>query len=119
MELRPAQMILRVIFIINLILGILFWTNHAVNIVWLHMLLGIVFVIALFYIGVVAAIRTGNIGLQMATWLLGLALAVVGLLQRNTLNTPIQILHLLLALAAIGVAEMAGARAAKVSARTA
>ena len=116
MGLLPARMVLRAIFLINLILGILFWTNSALGVVWLHMVLGIAFVVALFYVGIVAALRTGSIGLQVATWLLGLALAVVGFVQRATLTTPIQILHLLLALLAIGVAEMAGARAARASA---
>jgi hypothetical protein len=112
---RPAQMVMRVIFIINLILGIAFWTGHeSSGVKLLHMALGIIFVAALFWVGAAQAMLGGSLGVTLATFVLGLALAIVGFTQNGT--TFIKVVHLLLALAAIGLAEMAGARAARLGA---
>lgn len=113
MGIRPAQMILRTLFLINLVLGILFWTG-ALGGEWIkfHMVVGILFVITLFYVGFAAAVKGAPIGLQAGTWLVGLALAVVGFVQAaGPLPLWLRIIHLLLALLAIGLAEMAGGRA--------
>jgi hypothetical protein len=112
---RPAQMVVRAIFVINLILGIAFWTGHENSgVKLLHMTLGIIFVAALFWVGAAQAMQGGSLGITLATFVLGLALAIVGLTQNGT--TVIKVVHLLLAIAAIGVAEMAGARAARLGA---
>lgn len=111
MGLRPAQMGLRAIFLINLILGILFWTNNADGLVPVHMLLGIVFVALLWWIGVAQAMRGGSLGITLATFVLGLILAIVGMTQMSIGGGGIKIVHLLLALLAIGLGEMAGGRA--------
>jgi hypothetical protein len=110
---RIAAMALRIIFIINLILGILFFTGHADNLVLLHMGLGILFVAALWYLGALQALRGGPLGLMLGTFAVGLLLAIVGLVQDGTLW--LQIVHVLLVLAAIGLGEMSGARYRKLS----
>ncbi len=117
MGLRPTQMILRTTFIINLILGIAFWTGHENN-TWkgIHMLVGIIFVAALFWFGAAQAMRGGSIAITGATFVIGLALAIVGLTQEGIDTGWIKVVHLLLALLAIGVAEMAGGRVARASA---
>lgn len=107
-------MILRLIFVVNLGLGIYFWTGHDSPLVLVHMLLGIVFVALLWLVGVAQAMRGGSLGLTLGTFVLGLALALVGFFQNGAL--PIQIVHLLLALTAIGLAEMAAGRFKKLSA---
>lgn len=124
MGLRIASNTLRGIFVINLILGIIFWTGNEPNgVVLLHMLLGLVFVIALWYVGFVAAIRGLSIGVQVGAFVVGLLIAIVGLFQRQMLlggaHWVIQILHLLLAVLGIGLAEMAGARLRRAGAATA
>lgn len=119
-----ASNILRGIFVINLILGIIFWTgNDSGGLVLVHMLLGIIFVIALWYVGFVAAIKGASIGVQVGAFVVGLLIAIVGLFQRQMLlggaHWVIQVIHLLLALAGIGLAEMAGARLRRAGAATA
>lgn len=110
-----ASNTLRGIFVINLILGIIFWTgNEPGGILLLHMILGIIFVIALWFVGVVAALRGGSIGIQVGTFVVGLLIALIGLSQRQLLpggaHWVIQVTHLLLALIGIGLAEMIVAR---------
>jgi hypothetical protein len=113
--LKIASNTMRGIFVINLILGIIFWTgNEPGGILLLHMLLGIIFVAALWYIGTVSALRGGNVGLQVGAFVLGLLIALLGLFQRQLLlggaHWVIQVLHLLLAVLGIGLAEMIGAQ---------
>lgn len=112
---KISTMLLRVCFLINLVLGIFFWSGHEPSgLVLLHMLIGIAFVVLLWLIGTLAALRTGNIGLQIGTFLVGLLIAIVGLSQQNILTGSshwvIQVVHLLLAVIGIGLAEMASAR---------
>ena len=116
MGMRPAQMVMRAIFVINLILGIAFWTGHENSgVKLLHMTLGIIFVAALFWVGAAQAMQGGSLGITLATFVLGLALAVVGLTQEGIGGNVIKVVHLLLALAAIGLAEMAAGRVARLN----
>lgn len=115
---------LRAIFLVNLVLGILFWTGHEANsVVLIHMLLGIIFVVLLWLIGVFTALRTGSIGLQLATFVTGLVIAIFGLAQRNILpgtnHGIIQVIHLLLALVGLGIAEMCAGRVRRAAAKAA
>lgn len=124
MGLKIASNTLRGIFVINLILGIIFWTgNDSGGLVLLHMLLGILFVIALWYVGAVAAIKGVSIGVQVGAFVVGLAIAIVGLFQRQMVpggaHWVIEVIHLLLALLGIGLAEMAGARLRRMGTATA
>lgn len=114
MAVRIAAMALRIIFIINLILGILFFTGHADNLVLLHMVLGILFVAALWLLGAAQALRGGPIGIMAGTFVIGLLLAIIGFVQDSTLW--LQIIHVLLALGAIGLGEMSAARYRRLSA---
>ena len=114
-----VQMALRVIFVINLILGIVFWTGNPANgLVLVHALLGITFVALLFWVGAAQAMRGGSLGMMVGTFAAGLALAIVGLTQARIGGLGIQIIHVLLAVLAMGLAEMAGARAARASTRS-
>lgn len=112
---KISTMLMRVLFLVNLVLGILFWSgNEPGGLVLLHMLVGIAFVALLWVVGTIAALRTGNIGLQIGTFLVGLIIAIVGLSQQQILAGPshwiVRVLHLLLAVIGIGLAEMCGAR---------
>lgn len=121
-------MTLRLLFLVMLVLGILFWTGAAGGgLVLVHMLLGIVFVAVLWAIGVVQAMRPdGSLGLTLGTFILGLVIAIYGMVQTRLLpgsgHVVIQIIHLLLALVAMGMAEMIAGRtrrAAKASVKVA
>lgn len=112
---KLSTMLLRVFFLVNLILGILFWSgNEPGGLVLLHMLVGIAFVALLWVIGTIAALRTGSIGLQVSTFVTGLVIAIVGLSQQQILpgssHWIVQVIHLLLAVIGIGLAEMCNGR---------
>lgn len=118
MVVRIALMVLRLAVVVNLVLGVLFWTSTIDNsgITLLHIILGLLAVISLFTIGIAQGIRGGSFGLALATFVLGFLLAFVGLFQKQWLADPnpnhwiIQVVHLILGLAAIGLGEMIAGR---------
>src|SRR5947208_9733578 len=108
-------MVLRVAVLLALILGILFWTGNFQNLTPIHMLLGFIVVISLWVIGLAQGFtKGGSFGLAVATFIIGLLLAIVGLYQDYWLigsaHWVIQVIHLLLGLSAIGSGEMIAAR---------
>lgn len=109
---RIANMVLRLLFLIQLILGVLFWLHKADQFVGLHMLLGLLFVVDVWFLGVMQGLRAnGSIGLTVGTFIVGLLLAIIGLVQgAGYLPGWIQVLHVLLALAAMGLGEVSAAR---------
>lgn len=119
MAVRVASMSLRVFFLVNLILGILFWVGIAHRLVLLHMLVGILFVASLWAVGVFQAMRGGSLGLTLGTFVLGLIIAIFGLAQESILpgsgHAVVQVIHLLLAVLGIGLGEMSAARYARLA----
>ncbi len=115
---RFAAMALRAGFVLALLVGIGFWTRIITpsrGVTLVHILLGLVVVISLWYLGLAQAQRGGSLGLTLGTFVLGLVLAIVGLTQVSleaALHSVIgvQIVHVLLALAAVGLGEMCGGR---------
>ena|SRR5579859_4298860 len=106
-----AVMVLRIAVLATLILGILFWTGNAINLIPIHMLIGIIVVLSLWTIGLAQGfMKGGSFALAAATFILGLILAIVGLYQQSWLagsaHWVIQVIHLLLGLSAIALGEM-------------
>ena len=62
MVVRIALMVLRLAVLVNLVLGILFWTSTVDNpgITLLHIMLGLLAVISLFTIGIAQGLRGGS-----------------------------------------------------------
>ena len=111
------QMGIRVVWLVQLALGVLFWTGNATGLVDLHQLLGILLVLALWTQAVLAA-RAGVEGRLVAVaavW--GLLVPIVGLTQTSlltgSLHWLVQVIHLLLGIGLIALAERlaTGARA--------
>jgi hypothetical protein len=105
-------MLVRFCGVILIVLGALFWIGTARSLVPIHMLLGIVLVIALWVEALVGA-RQGASGTTVAlavVW--GLVVVILGLVQTQLLPGPVhwivQVLHLLVGLVAIGLAETLG-----------
>lgn len=118
LTIKVAQWVLRISAIIVLVLGILFWTNvvdASGGILLAHMLLGILVVLALWTIGIAQGLMGGSFGIGMATAIWGLLTLAVGLFQTRWIlgsaHWVIQVIHLILGLGAIGLGEMAAARA--------
>jgi uncharacterized membrane protein YdfJ with MMPL/SSD domain len=109
-----VQMLVRVCGLVLIVLGILFWTGNALALVPVHMLVGFVLVLSLWTLAVLAA-RAGVtpvLAAVAAAW--GLVVPILGLTQTSLLTGGahwlVQVLHLLVGLGAIGLAERLGVR---------
>ena len=94
-------------------LGLLFWTNNAFALIPIHILVGFVLVLALWALAILAGLAgVSRVPVVLAlVW--GLIVPFFGLTQSQILPGPahwvIEVLHLLVGLAAIGL----GARLAR------
>jgi hypothetical protein len=109
-----ARAVVRVSALALLALGSLFWTGHALALIPVHMLLGIVLVLALWTLaGLAVAIGVGR-GLAAVAIVWGLVVPALGATQTSILpgagHWVIQVLHLLVGLTAIALAELLGRR---------
>lgn len=111
-----ALILLRVTGLIQLVLGVLFWSGNAQALIPVHMRIGFVLVLTLWTLAMLAArvgIAPGVVVLAVA-W--GALLPALGLTQSRLLpgdgHWLIQALHLLLGLSAIGQGEGLAARIA-------
>ena len=109
------QMGIRVLGVIQLVLGILFWTGNALGLVDLHQLFGILLVLALWTQAALAHRAGVPGGLIAGAAVYGLIVPIVGLTQRELLpgsaHWVIQVIHLLLGIGLIGLAENLATRA--------
>ncbi len=116
MLVRVTVMVLRVSAILALILGIIFWFNNSDSIVPFHMLLGLIVTLSLWVLGfAIGMAKGGSWGLGAGAIVLGIIMLALGLSQAGILpDSPlhwiIQVVHLLLGLAAIGLGEAIGGR---------
>jgi hypothetical protein len=107
---RIPNMIIRLTWVVNIILGLGFWTGHWDSLQSLHMIIGILLVLSLFWIALLYAQSGGSLGLTIGAFVTGALLYLVGITQSGIGGTLIQVVHLLLAIVAIGIAEMMGAQ---------
>jgi hypothetical protein len=109
------QMGIRVLGVIQLVLGILFWTGNALGLVDLHQFIGILLVLALWTQAALAHRAGVPGGLVAGAAVYGLIVPIVGLTQRELLpgsaHWVIQVIHLLLGIGIIGLAENLATRA--------
>jgi hypothetical protein len=107
-----AQMTVRLSGILLLVLGVIFWTGNLDSLHLVHILLGLLLVLGLWTLAFLAirarvAVRLAALGLA---W--GVIAPVLGLTKVNLLtggrHWVIQVLHLLIGLGAIGLAELLG-----------
>jgi len=118
MVIRIASMVLSLAGLLALILGLLFWSDSALNLLSLHMLLGLVAVGALWIIGVAQALgHSGSWIVAAVAITVGALMVGLGLTQSSLMlgefHWVIRIIHLLLGLLTIGIGHMAAARSRK------
>ena len=109
------QMGIRALGVVQLVLGIVFWTGNALGLVDLHQLIGILLVLGLWTQAALAhrAGVPGGLVAGAAVW--GLLVLIVGLTQRDLLpgsaHWVIRVVHLLLGIGLLGLAENLATRA--------
>lgn len=114
---RVSAMALRLLWIINLALGVYVAFISTTPGAWvnIHMFTGVVIVIIIMFLGVAQAlVKGGSLILTGATFIVGVALALIGMAQpfatEVTALRILQGLHVLLVLAAIALGEICVSR---------
>ncbi len=102
----------RVIAAAQIVLGVLFWTGHADSLVGVHIVIGLLLVIDL-WAAVWLAFRAGApIALAAVALAWSIVMPIFGLVQAGLLpgsaHVVIQVGHLLVGLAAVGLIEALG-----------
>jgi uncharacterized membrane protein len=109
------QMGIRVVGVVQLVLGLAFWTGNLLGLVDLHQLFGILLVLGLWTQAALAHRAGVPVGLVAAAAVLGLVVAIVGLTQRELLpgsaHVVIEVVHLLLGLGLLALGESLAVRA--------
>jgi hypothetical protein len=94
------------LWLIQLVVGVLFWTGHALGLMQFHMVLGVVFVLSLWTLTFLCARAGASRGRVAATAVWGAVVVLFGMTQIQILpgsyHWIIRTLHLL-----VGVAAMA------------
>src|SRR5712692_9796318 len=104
-------MLARVTWVLQVGVGILFWTGRASGAapVSLHILIGLVFVLTLWALAVLALRSGTSVAFSLTALVWGLVVLLVGLAQTVLLignaHWIIQILHLLIGIVAIALVE--------------
>ena len=114
---RGASMGLRLLWIINIVLGIYisYIAANAGGWTLAHMATGILIVALLWFLGVAQGLRqNGSLPLTVATFLVGLALPIVGMAQVAIPDGgglyAAQAVHVILAVSAIALGEICASR---------
>lgn len=104
-----AQMTVRASGVVLLILGVIFWTGNLESLHLVHILLGLLLVLGLWTLAFLGARAGAPTAIVLVSVVWGLITPALGLTQANILtggwHWVIQVLHLLIGVGAIGLAE--------------
>jgi len=103
------QWLIRLLAVVQLTLGVVFWTGNAYSFLPLHMLSGLLLVLALWIQAAIGA-RVGiGFGLPIVAFVWGILVVALGMTQDSLLSGDlhwlIKVIHLLIGLGAVGQAE--------------
>lgn len=97
---------------LQLVLGVLFWTGHGYTLLPVHIINGMLIVLTLWTVAVLALVVRTRQGIALFGLLWGLALPAFGMVQAGilagSLHWIIRVTHLLMGLAAMGLAGTLG-----------
>src|SRR5207249_4047957 len=103
------QLLIRILAVVQVTLGILFWTGNAFTFIPLHMLSGLLLVLAIWLQAGLALRFSGSLGLAVLAFGWGAVVVALGMTQDSLLpgdlHWLIKVLHLLVGLGAVGLAE--------------
>ena len=102
-----ARILISLFGIALVVLGILFWTGHALSLLQLHMTLGGLFVLSLWVLVVVGLLARGTRAFAAVVLIWSLIVPALGVTQLSLMpgsdHWVIQVLHLLVGLIAMGL----------------
>jgi hypothetical protein len=113
--LTVSHWLVRITGVLQLILGLLIWTETSMySLVNVHTLLGIVFVLSLWVLAAVSTRAGIPVGMAAGVAVAGLVVLALGMTQRGllpgSLHWVIQVIHLLIGMAAVGSGEAIAGR---------
>lgn len=113
-----ARSLISLFGIALLVLGILFWTGHALSLVPLHaMVLGGLFVVCLWVLALLGFLTPGNRGFAFLVLIWSLIVPALGVEQLSLLpgagHWLIQVIHLLVGIIAMGLGHALARRLGK------
>ena len=104
-----ARLLLSLFGIALVILGILFWTGHALSLLQLHMTLGGLFVVCMWVLAVVGFLGRGTRGFALLVLIWSLIVPALGVTQLSLMpgadHWVIQAVHLLVGIIAVGLGQ--------------
>jgi len=106
------RILVRLCGLLLIILGILFWTGHALGLVQAHMVIGLVLAVVLWVLAFLGAKRGvgGGFATLVAVW--ALVMVVFGAMHTRLMpgsaHWVIQVLHLLVGIVALGLGDRLG-----------
>jgi len=102
-----AYTLLRITGVVQIVLGLLFWTGNALNPISVHVLFGLILVLALLVLAMAATVAGVNRGFVAVAIAWSFIVPILGVTQVQLLpgraHWLIEVLHLLVGLAAIGM----------------
>src|SRR5882762_9859944 len=103
------QWLIRVLAVVQVTLGVLFWTGNAYALLQVHMLSGMLLVLALWIQAAIAARAGIGFGLPVVAFVWGIVVIGLGMTQDSLLTGDlhwlVKVVHLLVGLGAVGQAE--------------
>ena len=100
---------IRITGVIQIVLGMAFWTNNLYNLLPVHMLIGVILVMALWILAGLAARMGASLGLVALAFVWGLIVPILGIMQTQLLpgqaHWVVEVVHLLVGLIAIGLGD--------------
>ena len=100
---------IRITGVIQIVLGMAFWTNNLYSLLPVHMLVGVILVVALWVLAGLAARMGASLGLVALAVVWGLIVPILGIMQTQLLpgsaHWVIEVIHLLVGLIAIGLGD--------------
>lgn len=117
-----ARLLLSLFGIALVVLGILFWTGHALSLLSLHMLLGALFVVSMWVLAIVGFLVPGSRGFALLVLVWSLIVPALGVTQLSLVpgagHWLIQVLHLLVGIIAMGLGHSLARRIGRRPAQT-
>ena len=109
-----VQNVIRVLGVILIVLGFMFWTKHSYDLIPLHIRLGVSLVVLLWIMAVLGIVAKVKPMLTVGSILWGALVAIFGMKMGawlpGTAHEAIRVLHFLIGVIAIGLSEMVAVR---------
>ena len=110
---------MRIAMALEVIVGIALWTGHWYSLVNVHMAVGVLYVLMLWGVAGIAVAQHRLVGLAAFAFLWGVVIAAFGMTQQGILpgdlHWIIRVMHLVIGIAAMPIAERLAAGATRTS----